>query len=304
MGSDSNKEYSVNWKNHMDHMRKAFDNLLTSNELTDVTLCCEGRRIGAHKMLLSACSTYFRDTFKDVPCQHPVIILYGVEYSVLSDILHFIYNGEVSVDTSKLDSFLKTAQLLKISGLTDNSTENMASENSEQDTQAASRREQTEGAFSEQVSTASEDTKKGAKRRVQESEGAPTQTKVGRQESDTLFMSDVKSEPSEFVNYEDPLEDPLLQADPSNENREFFVTSQGGVEDEIKNRSRLLKVEKNGRRLSLNGYKYTANKRKYSKIYWRCHKYKCTKCNGRLTTDLEFNLINVNEEHVHPPYLL
>ncbi|KYB27487.1 Protein bric-a-brac 1-like Protein [Tribolium castaneum] len=234
MGSDSNKEYSVNWKNHMDHMRKAFDNLLTSNELTDVTLCCEGRRIGAHKMLLSACSTYFRDTFKDVPCQHPVIILYGVEYSVLSDILHFIYNGEVSVDTSKLDSFLKTAQLLKISGLTDNSTENMASENSEQDTQAASRREQTEGAFSEQVSTASEDTKKGAKRRVQESEGAPTQTKVGRQESDTLFMSDVKSEPSEFVNYEDPLEDPLLQADPSNENREFFVTSQGGVEDEIK----------------------------------------------------------------------
>ncbi|RZB38800.1 BTB domain containing protein [Asbolus verrucosus] len=129
MSSESNKEYSVNWKNHMSHVRKAFDHLLSSSELTDVTLCCEGKKIGAHKMLLSACSAYFRDTFKDVPCQHPVIILYGVEYGVLSDILHFIYNGEVSVDTSKLDSFLKTAQLLQISGLTDGTHDRVSSDN-------------------------------------------------------------------------------------------------------------------------------------------------------------------------------
>lgn len=142
MSVDSNKEYSVNWKNHMIHVRKAFDNLLTSNELTDVTLYCEGQKIGAHKILLSACSAYFRDTFKDVPSPHPVIVLYGVEYGVLTDILHFIYNGEVSVDTAKLDAFLKTAQLLQISGLTDDVnasneqvlTESESSTNSQQQT--------------------------------------------------------------------------------------------------------------------------------------------------------------------------
>lgn len=30
----------------------------------DVTLSCEGRKILAHKMLLSACSTYFKNVFK------------------------------------------------------------------------------------------------------------------------------------------------------------------------------------------------------------------------------------------------
>lgn len=108
----------------MTHVKKAFDNLLASKELVDVTLCCEGQKIGAHKMLLSACSAYFRDTFKEVPCQHPVIVLYGIEFSVLTDILHFIYNGEVSVDNSKLDMFLRTAQLLQISGLTDSADSN------------------------------------------------------------------------------------------------------------------------------------------------------------------------------------
>jgi hypothetical protein len=38
--------------------------LRSDEELVDVTLSCEGKRIRAHKMLLSACSTYFRDLFK------------------------------------------------------------------------------------------------------------------------------------------------------------------------------------------------------------------------------------------------
>jgi hypothetical protein len=33
-------------------------------DLVDVTLSCEGRKIPAHKMLLSACSSYFKGLFK------------------------------------------------------------------------------------------------------------------------------------------------------------------------------------------------------------------------------------------------
>lgn len=103
----------------MNHVRKAFDSLLYENEFIDVTLSCEGKKVHAHKMLLSACSPYFRDLFKDNPCQHPIVILKDVKYQVLKDLLKFMYNGEVSVASEDFDAFLKTAEQLKISGLTD-----------------------------------------------------------------------------------------------------------------------------------------------------------------------------------------
>lgn len=59
-----------------------------------------------------------------------------------------------------------------------------------------------------------------------ESEVGPTHTKVGRQDSDSFFISDVKSEPGELANFEDPLEDPLLQADQSNDTKEFFAAGK------------------------------------------------------------------------------
>lgn len=115
------KQYAVNWNNHMNHVRKAFDTLLTNCELTDVMLYADGQKIGAHKMLLSACSTYFKNLFLELPQEHPVIVLKGVSYPVLIDILKFIYNGEVSVDSEVFDGFLQTAEFLQISGLTDSS---------------------------------------------------------------------------------------------------------------------------------------------------------------------------------------
>lgn len=113
------KQFAVNWNNHMNHVRKAFDSLLNNSELTDVILYAEGQKIGAHKMLLSACSTYFRNLFREFPQEHPIVVLKGVSYTVLTDILKFIYNGEVSVDSDIFDSFLQTAEFLQISGLTD-----------------------------------------------------------------------------------------------------------------------------------------------------------------------------------------
>lgn len=51
--------------------------------------------------------------------QHPVIVLKDVPYEDLQGIVEFIYHGEVSVDKECLDSFLKTAQMLRVKGLTD-----------------------------------------------------------------------------------------------------------------------------------------------------------------------------------------
>ncbi|KAF5287100.1 hypothetical protein FQA39_LY16085 [Lamprigera yunnana] len=125
---NSSDEYSLNWSNHTNHIKKAFGNLFSGSEFVDVTLSCEGKKITAHKMLLSACSIYFHDLFRDNACQHPIVIFKDVKYQNLVNILKFIYCGEASVATEDFDDFLKTAELLQISGLTDEDTRNSMTE--------------------------------------------------------------------------------------------------------------------------------------------------------------------------------
>ena len=60
----TSQQFSLRWNNYLRHITCAFDSLRSDEDLVDVTLSCEGKRIRAHKMLLSACSTYFRDLFK------------------------------------------------------------------------------------------------------------------------------------------------------------------------------------------------------------------------------------------------
>ncbi|XP_076657232.1 uncharacterized protein LOC143361586 isoform X13 [Halictus rubicundus] len=115
----SSQQFSLRWNNYLKHITCAFDTLRTEEDLVDVTLSCEGKRIRAHKMLLSACSTYFRDLFKENPCQHPVIIFRNVKFDDLAALVDFMYQGEVNVVQEQLASFLTTAELLAVQGLTD-----------------------------------------------------------------------------------------------------------------------------------------------------------------------------------------
>ncbi|XP_014606808.1 PREDICTED: protein abrupt-like isoform X2 [Polistes canadensis] len=115
----SSQQFSLRWNNYLRHITCAFGTLRTDEDLVDVTLSCEGKRIRAHKMLLSACSTYFRDLFKENPCQHPVIIFRNVKFDDLAALVDFMYRGEVNVVQEQLTSFLTTAELLAVQGLTD-----------------------------------------------------------------------------------------------------------------------------------------------------------------------------------------
>lgn len=55
---------------------------------------------------------------KSTPCKHPVIVLQDVAFSDLHALVEFIYHGEVNVHQRSLSSFLKTAEVLRVSGLT------------------------------------------------------------------------------------------------------------------------------------------------------------------------------------------
>lgn len=58
------EQLTVHWNNYLNHITDAFGSLQNAEDLVDVTLSCERKTLKAHKMLLSACSSYFSDIFK------------------------------------------------------------------------------------------------------------------------------------------------------------------------------------------------------------------------------------------------
>merc|ERR550539_1470272 len=84
----------------------------------DVTLACDDDQIQGHKVILSACSPFFRSVLRKNPHQHPLLYLKGVKYADLVAVLNFMYHGEVNVAQEELNSFLAVAEDLKVKGLT------------------------------------------------------------------------------------------------------------------------------------------------------------------------------------------
>lgn len=119
MSVNEDSHYSLNWNGHMNHVRRTLAVLLAQNDFVDVTLCCEGGRLSAHKMLLSVCSQFFLETFRTNPCPHPIVILKGVSLKVMRDLLKFMYDGEVHLESDDFQSFLEAAKLLQVYGLTE-----------------------------------------------------------------------------------------------------------------------------------------------------------------------------------------
>ncbi|KAF0300069.1 Broad-complex core protein isoform 6 [Amphibalanus amphitrite] len=113
---DSQK-FCLKWDGFQSSVTSMFDHLRRDGELVDITLCCEGQRVKAHRMMLSACSPYFRDLLKNNSCQQMVIFLKDTSAQDLSAIIEFMYKGSVNVSQTQLGSFLKTAEMLQIRGL-------------------------------------------------------------------------------------------------------------------------------------------------------------------------------------------
>ncbi|XP_046397737.1 protein tramtrack, beta isoform-like isoform X3 [Ischnura elegans] len=113
------QQFCLRWNNHQPNFVSVFTNLLNSESLVDVTLAAEGRQLRAHRVVLSACSSYFQNLFAANPCQHPIVILKDVKFSDLKTMVDFMYYGEVNVSQNQLPSILKTAEMLMIKGLAD-----------------------------------------------------------------------------------------------------------------------------------------------------------------------------------------
>ena len=94
---------------------------LQEEMFTDVTLAAEDVSFEAHRIVLSACSPYFRQLLTTTKCAHPVIFLKDVTADHVALLLKYMYLGQIAVKKEELSTFLKSADHLRIRGLAMNS---------------------------------------------------------------------------------------------------------------------------------------------------------------------------------------
>jgi len=112
----------LKWNDHHTLFFVGAEELCESEECTDVTLAAGSKFFQAHKLVLSICSPYFRQLFKRLGKDRPVIYLKDVEPKHLDLLLQYMYKGEIKVQENELVSVLNTAQGLEIKGLSENTT--------------------------------------------------------------------------------------------------------------------------------------------------------------------------------------
>ena len=118
----SSEKFCLRWNDFETNVSSAFREIREEKDFFDVTLACDDdSQIQAHKVIIAACSPFFRNVLRKNSHQHPLLYLKGVKYRELINVLNFMYMGEVNVAQDDLNSFLAVAEDLRVKGLTQGS---------------------------------------------------------------------------------------------------------------------------------------------------------------------------------------
>jgi len=142
MGAGQEDKFCLRWNDFENNISSAFRELRDDKDFFDVTLACEDNQIQAHKVILSACSPFFKSVLRKNPHQHPLLYLKDVQYEIILAILNFMYHGEVNIAQEDLNSFLVVAEDLKVKGLTQNQNNSNNQKNKAQDHAAPANKSQ------------------------------------------------------------------------------------------------------------------------------------------------------------------
>ena len=98
--------FCLKWNNHQNNLLTVLDHLYQTEAFCDVTLACDNTSIKCHKMILSACSSYFQTLFMENTCEHPIVFLKDIKIGEVRAILDYMYKGEVNVAQEELPGMI------------------------------------------------------------------------------------------------------------------------------------------------------------------------------------------------------
>lgn len=129
MAEATDEKYTLAWTEFQSTFSNSLELLRRENAFHDVTLVSDDEvHMNAHKVVLSAASSFFKRLLKRHPHQSPLLYLSGVQACDLQFILDYVYQGQVHLYQNQVNSFLVAAAKLKIAGLTNLATQQVGQE--------------------------------------------------------------------------------------------------------------------------------------------------------------------------------
>ena len=115
------EKFNLTWNDFQSNISKSFKSLREETGLFDVTLISSDHRsVPAHKVVLSACSDFFKTIFKKTTSTNMCLYLDCATLKEINLVLDYIYQGEVQLYQEELEGFLGVAEKLKLDGLLSN----------------------------------------------------------------------------------------------------------------------------------------------------------------------------------------
>ena len=114
----SSEKFSLKWNDFEKNVSKSFSQLRQQTGLFDVTLVSsDQKQVSAHRLVLSACSDFFKNIFHSNSHSHPMLYLDAVDSTEINLMLDYIYQGEVQIYQEGLNRFLGIAKKFRLDGL-------------------------------------------------------------------------------------------------------------------------------------------------------------------------------------------
>ena len=126
--------YTIDWKEFRETSSRRFNDLLTREDFSDVTLVSgDGHRLSVHQVILATGCFFFKNLLEEeTSCssanQRPLIFLRGVAGGLLEPLLQFLYTGSAQISEILIADFLVLAEDLGIDGLANSSGKDVFNE--------------------------------------------------------------------------------------------------------------------------------------------------------------------------------
>ena len=114
------EKFCLKWNDFQFNVIRTFSSIRNEEDFHDLTLVSsEGRQVSAHKLVLTACSDYFKTILKSSSNRigNTFLCLENIRFDELNNMLDYVYNGAVNIEQDKLDRFLTIAQRFQLEGL-------------------------------------------------------------------------------------------------------------------------------------------------------------------------------------------
>ncbi|XP_078502015.1 kelch-like protein 24 [Lissotriton helveticus] len=100
---------------HPLHVLEGLNSLRLLRSFCDVVLCCGGHDFPCHRLVLAACSSYFRAMFSNsglAEAQQERVAINGVEPAMIGALVDYAYTAQVVINKGNVQALLAAANLL------------------------------------------------------------------------------------------------------------------------------------------------------------------------------------------------